>query len=71
MTLGTANPANTNSMAIMASFDAEVMIPQHSQPVLGGEEIKARIRDALYPDEDAWKELIFARAVEVFRKAIS
>jgi hypothetical protein len=34
-------------------------------------EIKARIRDAFYPDADDWKTMAFERCVEVQRKALA
>lgn len=34
-------------------------------------QIKAQLRDAFYPDEDGWKELVAARAVEVLGNGIA
>lgn len=36
-----------------------------------GREIKARLRAAFYPDEDAWKEAVWARGNEVVRTALN
>ena len=33
-----------------------------------GAEIKAAIRDAFYGDDDEWKEAVYDRAVEIYRK---
>ncbi len=35
-----------------------------------GRAIKEQIRDALFPDEDRWKDMVFTRTVEVVRGAI-
>ena len=35
-----------------------------------GASIKAEIRDAFYPDEDAWKDKVWTRAVEVTNRAL-
>ncbi len=36
-----------------------------------GKNIKAQIRDALYPDKDDWKDMVFARADEIFAKTVA
>ncbi len=35
-----------------------------------GRQIKKQIRDALYPDKDDWKAMVFARAQEIVAKAL-
>ena len=36
-----------------------------------GRRIKADIRNRLYPDEDDWKELVFVRARQILRRAVT
>jgi len=36
-----------------------------------GRRIKAETRRAFYPDEDNWKELVFLRARQIFRRAVA
>ena len=36
-----------------------------------GRRIKTQIRDAFYPDEDDWKELVYLRARQIMRRAVA
>ena len=53
------------------SLIADNWLHNHGEPRgQGAAKIKAAIRDAFYPDEDAWREKCYPRALEIQQTAL-